>query len=98
MKRFDAPAGPLFMSLGLALLLCSLILTPANQAFAQGGPLPPCPGVPCDGGCYSCNPVNQLACNYGVYKQCYCNQGNPKLPACTICICSQAPLSQCTCQ
>jgi hypothetical protein len=98
MKRFFASAGPLFMSLGLALLICSLILAPANQALAQGGPPGGCPGVSCDGGCYSCDPTVQLACNYMQYKQCYCNQINVSMPQCTICECKSAPISQCTCQ
>jgi len=98
MKRFYAPAGPLFMSLGLALLMCSLILTPANQALGQSGPPPPCPGPSCDGGCYACDPADQTACNFLRYTQCSCNAGNPKMPTCAPCNCTGAPVAQCTCQ
>jgi len=81
MSRTSEFFGRLLVAVGVAAFAASIVLLPANTAFAQTGS-PGCPGPPsfCNTGCHAC--IGQGCIGAG----CGCKQNSPpQCPAACVC-------------
>jgi len=81
MVRFNAFAAWLLSSLGMALLVSSIVLAPSNTVMGQSG-LAQCPGNTCANGCTSTDCNNVTFC---IGTGCTCS--NPNVQNCSACEC-----------
>ncbi len=97
MARFQEVASWLLSSLGLALLVCSLVLVPTNTAMGDTPTQPTqCPGNVCDLGCVAGNACWNLNCPVG--GQCLCSAASvPPVGVCAMTCECKVGTSDCFC-
>jgi hypothetical protein len=83
MARTFAMVSRSLMSLGVALLVFSLVLVPANPAVGNGGHGHGCPGNKCSHGCHTKLCFKMYACDSRL--NCLCDR---KLKGCDDCKCA----------